>query len=879
MKTSAFSFVFLITFVSGLDSANLPAQDALKLQIRSQPDRVQLQWQSKIPLPLSTSIARYQIQRSSDLDNWETVGETVAGRMGISDESLQTLVARGGSQAYYRLVGQVGSGSVKASGGEVFGYGSAFARELARLGQISPGQFAALYPAPVDYLKSLSFDPTTAQYWAAFNADAQFRLNADELKLFKQNGFVVSERLGAYSFADGFYRVFIKDLPVFISADAILQAWHFSYQAMLIELEETHLNTLVDSMLGGMVAPLSSIWTRNRQGVLKDSVMDADYFLAVARSLLSGKPETTVTGQDDRVAKTLAAIKLEQMVDCFDLFGAPRAVDFSQFKVRGHYESSELLRRYFQCLMWLGRTDLRVAGGPYQDAACAGSHDAVPRELGTAIVLYFAMQQSGQMGAWQEFDQIIQTFVGWTDSLTFLQLGDLLAAANIRSTADVTSLDVIQQLRSKLEQGQVGMQQIRSDYYYSPFGAAQVKLPVSFTVAGQKFVPDSWALAKVVFDEILWDGAWPAPMLFNKVNRRIPTALDVAFSIFGNNQVVPDLVERIHATDGRAFRDGLPYQHNLAAVRRVIDSQNPALWNSSIYMHWLACLRELSAPATDAQFPEAMRTRAWAMKDLNAQLASWTQLRHDTLLYAKQSYTTPFLCSYPAGFVEPRPAFWQRVAAMARGAASLVARYPMQGMVSLPGSYGWSQPINLAEVHAKQVGFFNQFATAVDRLQAMASKELLRQPFTAAEIDFLKNMMERMDAYGGIKQYNGWYPALFYRNCMVGNNFAENQGSDKWDPLVADVHTDTAAEGDPGCVLHEAVGNIHMLFLAVDCGTDRMMYAGPVLSHYEFDLPGTTRKTDTEWKDDLRSGAQPALPPWTRSYLVPGKYVPPFLSN
>ncbi len=172
----------------------MPAQEALKLQIRSQPDRVQLQWQSKIPLPLSTSVARYQIQRSTDLANWETVGETVAGRMGISDESLQTLVARGGSQAYYRLVGQVGSGSVKASGGEVFGYGSAFARELARLGQISPGQFAALYPVPGDYLKSLSFDPTTAQYWAAFNADAQFRLNDDELKLFKQNGFVVSER-------------------------------------------------------------------------------------------------------------------------------------------------------------------------------------------------------------------------------------------------------------------------------------------------------------------------------------------------------------------------------------------------------------------------------------------------------------------------------------------------------------------------------------------------------------------------------------------------------------------------------------------------------------------------------------------------------------
>src|SRR5262249_37663869 len=106
--------------------------------------------------------------------------------------------------------------------------------------------------------------------------------------------------------------------------------------------------------------------------------------------------------------------------------------------------------------------------------------------------------------------------------------------------------------------------------------------------------------------------------------------------------------------------------HNLAAVRAVMDQQTPEAWEGNIYMSWLAGLRELSLPTADWEYPESMRTRAWAMKTLNTQLASWAQLRHDTILYAKQSYTGADGCIYPTGFVEPRVEFWQRL----RGAAS-----------------------------------------------------------------------------------------------------------------------------------------------------------------------------------------------------------------
>src|SRR6185369_17318542 len=85
-------------------------------------------------------------------------------------------------------------------------------------------------------------------------------------------------------------------------------------------------------------------------------------------------------------------------------------------------------------------------------------------------------------------------------------------------------------------------------------------------------------------------------------------------------------------------------------------------------------------PTTGPEYPEALRTRAWAMKTLNTQLASWTQLRHDTILYAQQSYTPILTCAYPDGYVEPRPAFWSRLGQMALATKAILATLPAAGV-------------------------------------------------------------------------------------------------------------------------------------------------------------------------------------------------------
>lgn len=892
--------------------------------------------------------------------------------------------------------------------GDVFGYTATFDEALKQIAQISPQEFAERYASCAEYLHKISYDPTTARFWDELNEDAQehnknledsidkfweeraydarrnndsenlllssapswnaprddFRLNAEELAVFKQNGFVVSERLGARGFATLFYRIYSNDLPVFVSADALLHAWHRSYDAMLEELEVTYLTQSLGEILEGMASKLPEAWNQYGNNVLGASLIDADYFLAVASSLLLGKglsalnchswtcpdislqwqlcpmpeaepvvfqslegnrqyhfsapegfalryfigeftveqiqrfleqelkdaispnfveelvqkllaldmlgePVKTFLHQDERVATTLKAIALQQQRQ-FHLFGRDRVIDFSQFKPRGHYEKSQVLGQYFQAMMWCGRIDLRITGTPSESSV---------RELGAAIILYDLLKRSGLFEQWQQFEQLLETFVGQTDSMTFAQLGNILDEANISSPADIKDLATLEKLQADILAGQIGTQSICSHYYEFPPGSEKAKLPKSFTVMGQRFTLDSWVMSKVVADQILWDE--------EKVQRFVPTCLDVAFAALGNEQVVPELVSCMTNPTGHKFRDGLNYQHNLAAVKTVVDEHKAVVWEENIYMAWLATLRELSAPTTDPQYPEAMRTRAWAMKTLNTQLASWTQLRHNTILYTKQVYGR-ILCYYPAGFVEPRVTFWERFEKMATLAANQIKKTPFPDRsIELKDDLGDKHVVHLPDVQKRQAEFCLNFAQKLAVLKGIAVKELAIESFTQEETKFLKEIVE-IEEGSGYTRYNGWYPKLFY----MGDKYCEKWKAcvskeviggaekllvdgdcDKWDALVADVHTNPPMPEleNPGSVLHQGVGNVDLLMIAVDNGEDKMVYAGPVLSHYEFEMAGVMRKSDSEWEEDICNGNLPPRPDWTKSYLVTAK--------
>jgi hypothetical protein len=698
-----------------------------------------------------------------------------------------------------------------------------------------------------------------------YGIHADFRLNLEETALLRQNGFVVTQRLGARSFGDLYYHLFNNDMPVFVTCDSVLHAWHRSYDALLKQVEEVALMSALDDILTGMTRQLSAAQQSYAAGILAESLRDVDFYLAVALSLLRDTAVPTQFAQDERVAAALQACADQQM-ESFSLFGCERLVDFSQFKPRGHYEQTEALQRYFRAMMWVGRIDLRVAGGD-------NPWEATQRQLGAALILLDLLRRADRFTVWLQFDHLLQTFVGATDSLTFAQLDRLARQAGIASPIAITEWTQLEDLQAIILQEEGGFQQIASGCFVSdPDLPEQVVLPRSFTLLGQKFTLDSWALGQAVYDRVMWNG--------EKVARRIPSCLDVAFAALGNDRAVPPLVARMRDENGRAYRDGLPYQHNLAAVRNVVDALDETVWESSLYTRWLHCLRALSTPMRGAEVPQALRSSAWAAKCLNTQMASWTQLRHDTILYVKQSETMVTCCFHPAGYVEPNLLFWERLEKMATCAAELLAEAPYPQPAAEPSADERAFLARLARrsggatekvqtMQERQVAFLRRFAETVHTLHKIAARQIEGAERTEEEKKFLQNIVQIVDTHGSGAQryYNGWYPALFYGSA---EKCAEA------DFLVADVHTDTPSDWppDPGCVLHQAVGGVDLLVIAIDEGEEPVVFAGPTLSHYEFEMPHATRKADSEWQADLESGHFPPRPSWTQSYLVAENQIP-----
>ena len=675
-----------------------------------------------------------------------------------------------------------------------------------------------------------------------------YRLNESELQVFQQNGFVVSERLGVESFAEAYYRLYSDNLPVYITADSILHAWHRSFDAILKELEVHCFMTTLQKILTSMQQTLAIH--------MKDSQVfqDVDYFLAIALRLLSDDEMTLLNSSNqERYEATLRHIKDLACVNV-QVFGKCRKVDFSQFKPRGHYESSDKLGRYFQAMMWLGRIDLRLSGeeSNLQQVECA------------LMLVLLVRSNPTTLDLWRKLDQTMRHFIGPVDSMTVLEfdaaLKDMVSNGSLKDISSMDQLwdvqtDVVQQIQTHVSALSIGKQLINGATRY----ARDEGLPQSFTFLGQRFTLDAFALNKVVYDNITWEG--------KKVQRRIPSGLDVAFSVFKNDDVAAELAHRADDQSETAvrFRDGLPYLHALAATRITLDSLPQEQRMDSVYAMWLDCLRQLSNSTKHKS--SSFHTKAWSMRILSSQLASWTQLKHDTVLYTKQSYTACTMCEHEDVFVEPVPEFWTSLRQMVERSATILNDIDLYEVAEAePGTPKWAvQPSRSSHIE-----FLKQFGSIVEKLEEASVQLSRHESLSEEQVEFLKNIMEERHGSGGTR-YLGWYPKLFY---------SSREDSGKWDPLVTDIHTTTAdiTVNDPGSVLHQGIGDVLTGLFTVNLRSEESprpaVFGGPVFSYYEFTKPLNNRMSDSEWRRLLRQDQDsiPSFPEWmTSTYLVPGK--------
>ncbi|MBN8705841.1 MAG: DUF3160 domain-containing protein [Bacteroidetes bacterium] len=664
----------------------------------------------------------------------------------------------------------------------------------------------------------------TTNFHSALYSDSiisRYNLTAYEQSLIENHGFMVTDRLRRISFGSAFHEIYNYDLPVFVSTDAILHAIHMSYDANLKNLELQLLIPKLENLLRGLrsqVSVLDGVYAGHPE--MKKSIRDLDVYLTVPGKLLGIFSSPVFPENNGFVDSLMSMIQAESPMSVSLFSSTPRQYDFSQFTVRGHYTESEALGKYFKAMIWFGRTELALISP--KNVEPQPSESDIQRQLIDAVLIAEASVPGNSAALLSDMDEIIKTMVGESDNVTLQNIKTLITVTQIQNAADLLDLNKFRAFQDELKSKSFAFQRINSQILISdPSNPDEIVPASAFLLLGQRFIIDSYLTGNVVFDKIKFEG--------KKVWRGLPSAFDVLFGL-GNNasaQLLQKEFETYH------------YQPNLASLRYLIDSYDQGFWDASVYTSWLNAIRSLNPPEDRSKFPAFMQTAAWWQEKMNTQLASWAQLRHDNLLYAKQSYTGGTSCSYPESYVEPIPVFYRSV----KNLAFTLSEKFKSGAIANP------------QISA----FWKRFSSVADTLEIISEKELLGTMLTSVEKAFLKRMLFTQPMCG--EMYNGWYLGLF---------FTGEEGLLKKDYVIADIHTcPTDAAGNMvGWIQHVGTGPLNLAVVTANLPDGQLVsFVGPVMSYYEKVTDSFKRMTDEEWVAEHQF-TKPKRPDFVNIYLA-----------
>ncbi|MDY0000477.1 MAG: DUF3160 domain-containing protein [Polyangia bacterium] len=661
------------------------------------------------------------------------------------------------------------------------------------------------------------------------------------------NGFAVSPWGEAEDFAEQYRLLKALDVPVFVTADTWLHMYHVQFDELLKELEETRFYRQILAVTNRMIESADARY-RQSSGLLRDASRKALAFLWVARGLLtvtddpSTAPASTVPAAvSDEVVAELKLITEHAGFERSPLFQYQE--DYSQYLPRGHYTRSETLKSYFRALMWYGRMTLLLKGG---DPACEYDYCpalVTPEEadqqtlasmLLTVDLLSLDADGAPLLQLWEDIYQVTAFFVGLADDLTLYEyheaivevLGRVFPVSELARAENLLSLRAALALKRAPEiYGGTGGQVIwvDEDEEITPEMLDELlEKSKGFRLMGQRFIPDSFAMGRLVSPgagSLLGDSeAFTAVYTQAGWVRGFPRGLDV-MALLGSGRASRWL--------GTLGDDAYThYAGSFAELQAFFAAQTPSDWHRNLYWGWLHALQPLlSAPAGGVQ--SFMLTEAWQDKSLGTALASWAELRHDTILYAKQSYTPGFesITSEPVahevpGYVEPNPELFARLLAL-----NETTRKGLEAFGVL---------------HETARNRLLELSGLLGQMLDISQRELASEELSEADHALLGDLADRLDmVLGGVE------PAGVKTT------------------MVADVHTDQNSQK----VLEEGVGYLELLLVVLRQPDGRLtLNAGPVLSHYEFKHDMASRLSDETWRELLESPSAPEAPPWTGAW-------------
>jgi hypothetical protein len=694
------------------------------------------------------------------------------------------------------------------------------------------------------------------------NVQSKYLNKPEYLHLLLKNGFVVVDGGKVSDITVPYKWLLRQEIPIYITCDTPLHLFHIQFDETLKEIEESvfypDILEVTRVLLKGSEKDYKAF-----KGDLKEAAKRNVAYFSVA--LMQFDPDFS----PPRYVKEWVDWECEQIEEHKglpdyvlarkqSLFKIPE--DYSQYKPRGHYTRSDELKRYFKGMMWFGRMAFLLKGHEKFGPIIPPAEALIDRSTARIQTLQAALiaARSGQLklsdgrrvsDVWDRMYAVTAFYAGFADDLT---LYDYRKAMRDVFGTKFSSREL--EKEDKFAQFLFELVKLGPPAIFSGTGGAGIdpggyeghqftsvkqldKILVhtmGFRFMGQRYIPDSYILGQLVSPAV---GTIPSviPGRFTVVYipderiqpdmaysiRGFPRGLDV-FSVLGSKRAEEHIIDY---TDDEYPR----YNEQLEKLRDEFAKLPDEDWNRNLYWSWLYALESLTKER-DKGYQTYQQMDAYLDRQLNTALASWAALRHNTILYAKQSYTpvhvgitsvTPIPPPPPPkGLVEPLPEFYARV------------------LTTTQMAYDGLKELNV--LNEKAEGRLSSLVNTLKTLYEICKRQVANEPLTEADNNFLAD-----------------FPLALKR--AIGD--VDDEGL--WTTIIADVHTDINSK----LTLTEASGYVDYIVVAYQRPEgDIVLAVGPVLSYYEFKHPMDDRLTDEKWRELLNLGKAPDRPVWIKSF-------------
>lgn len=660
-----------------------------------------------------------------------------------------------------------------------------------------------------------SIVPCVPEY--TVNKDFSNVINANEYdwytdefkKKIAEDGFVVRD-FGAKEFFEVYEYNRYSQTPNFVTVDSLMHTYHIYFAYLLKNIERNNLSDSLKTVTVKMLEASKGQYEECKGTNMESAAERNVAFFAVANRLLTGSkdyPDYVKKVVDEEYALVMAANSL-----CSSpLIGEYE--DYTQYIPRGYYEGDALLEKYFRTMMWYGRIQF----------------DQDDEDMNRSALLMTKALNDNCKREWESIYSVTSFFAGASDDLGYYDYMPAMTEAfgnrpEVSDFLDDNNWKKFNDLTSKMPAPRINS---------IPIEDGEDNIILGYRFMGQRFSIDATVMQELVYSRVGEES--------DNDKRLLPDVLDVPAAL-GSEKAYEILAES-------GATQYAHYDENLNNMKKEFNNEDNPLWKASLYAGWLNTLRPVLAEKGKG-YPFFMQNEKWQLKSLELFAGSYTELKHDTVLYSKQ-----VMAEMGGGweeevddrgYVEPEPLVFSRFALLAEDTA--------RGL----DSYGY-----LSDMDRNNLDKLAQLAR---KLETIAIKELNNELCTSEEYDLI------VDYGGQIEHF--WYDVM-----KAESGGAEYISSDEYPAaIVVDIATDPN-----GSVLEAATGNPARIYVAVMVDGKIRIAEGSVYSFYEFEHPMTDRFTDSKWRrmigteiadynDPYKDMVDVEHPEWVTSYRIDDYY-------